>query len=241
MGFIDISEFQPIEPVPGCRMRTPFGEHLMLSYLEMDDGTEVPMHSHTHEQGGMLISGTLQLSLRTYSLRAGDTFQLTFPELGWNNKVFEVQRSANGTDFAALGWVAGAGISLSAHSYQYLDAAPLPALAYYRLRQIDFDGSSAYGPTVAVAAGPAASVPHVYPNPATGGQATLAWQATATHHGRWTLTNGLGQVVQTELVAGEAGPNTCPLHLAAARPGTYWLTLEIAGQLPSHVRVQVTD
>ena len=63
MGFIDISEFQPIEPVPGCRMRTPFGEHLMLSYLEMDEGAEVPLHSHPHEQGGMLIKGTLQLTI----------------------------------------------------------------------------------------------------------------------------------------------------------------------------------
>ena len=38
MPFLNIADFQPIEPVPGCRMRTPFGEHLMLSYLEMDDG-----------------------------------------------------------------------------------------------------------------------------------------------------------------------------------------------------------
>ncbi|WP_010584915.1 cupin domain-containing protein [Schlesneria paludicola] len=63
MGFIDISEYQPIEPVPGCRMRTPFGKNMMLSYLEMDPGSEVPMHSHPHEQGGMLIQGTLQLTI----------------------------------------------------------------------------------------------------------------------------------------------------------------------------------
>jgi len=63
MGFINIEEYHPIEPVPGCRMRTPFGENLMLSYLEMDDGAEVPLHSHPHEQGGMLIRGTLDLTI----------------------------------------------------------------------------------------------------------------------------------------------------------------------------------
>jgi len=63
MGFIDISQFPAIEPVPGCRMRTPFGQNMMLSHLEMDDGAEVPMHSHPHEQGGMLIRGTLQLTI----------------------------------------------------------------------------------------------------------------------------------------------------------------------------------
>ena len=38
MPFIDIKQFQPIELVPGARVRTPYGENLMLSYLEMDEG-----------------------------------------------------------------------------------------------------------------------------------------------------------------------------------------------------------
>jgi quercetin dioxygenase-like cupin family protein len=63
MGFIDIKDFPAIEPVPGCRMRTPFGQHLMLSYLEMDDGAVVPLHSHPHEQGGMLLKGKLELTI----------------------------------------------------------------------------------------------------------------------------------------------------------------------------------
>ena len=63
MPFIDISEFEPIQPVPGCRMRTPFGKNLMLSYLEMDDGAEVPLHHHPHEQGGMLLRGKVQLTI----------------------------------------------------------------------------------------------------------------------------------------------------------------------------------
>ena len=76
MGFINIKEFQPIEPVPGCRMRTPFGQHLMLSYLEMDEGAVVPMHSHPHEQGGMLIQGTLELTIgeETRLVEAGAMF-----------------------------------------------------------------------------------------------------------------------------------------------------------------------
>ncbi len=63
MPFLDIAQFQPIEPVPGCRMRTPFGKHLMLSYLEMDAGAEVPLHHHPHEQAGMLLTGKLQLTI----------------------------------------------------------------------------------------------------------------------------------------------------------------------------------
>lgn len=63
MPFIDINEYEAVEPVPGCRMRTPHLEKLMLSYLEMDEGAEVPLHNHPHEQGGMLISGRMQLTI----------------------------------------------------------------------------------------------------------------------------------------------------------------------------------
>lgn len=63
MPFIDINTIPAIEPVPGCRMRTPFGKHLMLSYLEMDAGAEVPLHHHPHEQGGILLAGRLQLTI----------------------------------------------------------------------------------------------------------------------------------------------------------------------------------
>ncbi len=76
MGFINIREVQAIEPVPGCRMRTPFGQNLMLSYLEMDDGAEVPLHAHPHEQGGILIRGQLQLTIgdETRLCEAGSMF-----------------------------------------------------------------------------------------------------------------------------------------------------------------------
>ena len=57
MPFIDISQIPPQEVVPGCRLRTPYGENLMLSYLEMDAGAEIPLHSHPHEQGGILLKG----------------------------------------------------------------------------------------------------------------------------------------------------------------------------------------
>ena len=63
MPFIDIDEIEPLEVIPGCRMRTPHGENLMLSYLEMDEGAVVPLHDHPHEQGGMLLQGKIELTI----------------------------------------------------------------------------------------------------------------------------------------------------------------------------------
>lgn len=63
MPFIDIDRVPRLELLPGCRLRTPFGRNVMLSYLEMDEGAVVPLHSHPHEQAGMLLSGRLELTI----------------------------------------------------------------------------------------------------------------------------------------------------------------------------------
>ncbi len=44
----------------------------MLSRVEIDEGCEVPWHQHPHEQGGMLISGRMQLSI-------GDETRIVLP------------------------------------------------------------------------------------------------------------------------------------------------------------------
>ena len=63
MPFIEIEKIPAIEAILGCRLRTPYGENMMLSYLEMDEGAVVPMHHHPHEQGGMLIKGRIELTI----------------------------------------------------------------------------------------------------------------------------------------------------------------------------------
>ena len=76
MPFIDIQSVRPLEVIPGCKMRTPYGQNMMLSYLEMDAGAEVPLHHHPHEQGGMLLEGRLQLTIgdETRVVEAGAMF-----------------------------------------------------------------------------------------------------------------------------------------------------------------------
>ena len=76
MPFIDIKSIPAQEVCPGCRLRTPYGENLMLSYLEMDEGAVIPLHDHPHEQGGMLLEGKLQFTLgdETRIVEAGAMF-----------------------------------------------------------------------------------------------------------------------------------------------------------------------
>jgi len=76
MPFINIDDYDPIELAPGARARTPYGKNVMLSYLELDEGSLIPRHSHPHEQAGMLLSGELELTIGETSrhCKAGDMF-----------------------------------------------------------------------------------------------------------------------------------------------------------------------
>ena len=63
MPFININDYEPIELVPGARARTPYGEKIMLSYLDLDEGAVIPPHQHPHEQAGMLLEGRIALTI----------------------------------------------------------------------------------------------------------------------------------------------------------------------------------
>jgi hypothetical protein len=86
-----------------------------------------------------------------------------------NSARFEVERSLDGTGFAAIGTVAAAGNSSSARTYDLLDAK-LPANAltlYYRLRQVDIDGTTSFSPVrVVLLSGKPAEGLTLAPNPA---------------------------------------------------------------------------
>ncbi|QIL76038.1 T9SS type A sorting domain-containing protein [Hymenobacter sp. HDW8] len=65
-----------------------------------------------------------------------------------NNDHFLLERSANGITFEKIAQVAGAGNSTMLRNYVYTDASPLATSTYYRLRQVDYDGTSTYSPII---------------------------------------------------------------------------------------------
>ena len=74
--FIDASGRKPMELVPGARTRTFWGEQMLLSLVEIDAESEVPLHSHPHEQGGIIIEGELEMGVdgEVKLLKVGDMY-----------------------------------------------------------------------------------------------------------------------------------------------------------------------
>ncbi|GAA4049306.1 hypothetical protein GCM10022409_39860 [Hymenobacter glaciei] len=63
-----------------------------------------------------------------------------------NSQSFVIERSADGTAFTALRTVAAAGTSQARTTYDQTDEQPLFGTSYYRLRQVDTDGATAFSP-----------------------------------------------------------------------------------------------
>ena len=95
-----------------------------------------------------------------------------------NNSGFEIQRSLSPTpslnegalgnsDWQKIGFVNGNGTSTEVHSYSFIDANPVTGISYYRLKQIDFDGTFDYSNIVEVVYGAVAefALEQNYPNP----------------------------------------------------------------------------
>ena len=69
MPFIAAEELPKMELFPGALSGIVAGEGLMLSFLEMAEGSEVPEHSHPHEQAGLVLSGKHLLNCSSESVR----------------------------------------------------------------------------------------------------------------------------------------------------------------------------
>lgn len=99
------------------------------------------------EQFSVVAAGTLPVSLLSFDaiLTADNKVNLKWATSAeTNNKLFTIERSANGRDFTTIGTVNAAGNSASQQDYRFTDEFPLTGTSYYRLSQTDIDGRTAH-------------------------------------------------------------------------------------------------
>lgn len=81
--------------------------------------------------------------------QAGNSIVLEWTTLSEkDNDYFEIERSIDGVNYVTVGYVDGAGNSSSLLNYQFTDNAPEQGQLYYRLSQVDFDGTREYADKV---------------------------------------------------------------------------------------------
>jgi parallel beta-helix repeat protein len=67
-----------------------------------------------------------------------------------NNQGFSIEKSYDKTKWTEIGFIPGAGTTVSPAYYSYIDRVPLSGSNYYRLKQIDNNGNFEYSGTVLV-------------------------------------------------------------------------------------------
>lgn len=145
------------------------------SFHSMEDGWGVKLNHHLYPIVSESTDGcnTLPVSFGTFTGEASSTGI----DLNWqtiterNNQRFEVERSTDALKFTAVGTVLTKAVNGNHQGlllYQFTDGTPEPGTNFYRIRQIDKDGSSEYSKLVKISFDRLednAIVRSYYPNP----------------------------------------------------------------------------
>jgi hypothetical protein len=115
-----------------------------------------------------------------------------------NNDYFTIERSIDGTNFEEIGTVLGYGNSNTERYYRFVDDFPLSEVAYYRLKQTDFDGKDEY---FEIKASNCKSEEEftLYPNPFNN-YIELVFEGPSKLEYKIEIKNYLGQIVFTKVL-----------------------------------------
>ena len=120
-----------------------------------------------------------------------------------NNRGWDIERSENTglmDSWLKVGFVEGIGNSTQSNSYNFRDAELKSTTYYYRLKQIDFDGTSTYSEIVEVEFGAPDhfSLAQNYPNPFNP-ETVIEFQIPSNSMVNISVYNSLGEKVATLL------------------------------------------
>ena len=110
-----------------------------------------------------------------------------------NNHHYEIERSSNGSSFAAIGSVLASASLAQVKQYQFIDLKPLSGINYYRLKQVDKDGQFHYSAVVKISFAGQNVLWQLYPNPA--GSNTAIYAQTGVSKIQVVLTDMSGKML----------------------------------------------
>lgn len=136
-----------------------------------------------------------------------------------SNARFDIEQSTNGTDFQIIGEMKGNGSTNSVSNYNFEHATPSVGINYYRLKQVDFDGTATLSPVKSVFFGKNGSVV----------KTTLVQDRLDVFVGNEVSTplsifNIAGQQVLSAKIQGQQS-----LDVSSLPAGLYFLNIDAAG------------
>jgi hypothetical protein len=148
-----------------------------------------------------------------------------------NNKGFFVQKKTDNSEFQNIGFVEGKGTTTEVQNYFFSDANVQVGKYYYRLAQVDFDGSVSYSDALEVDVNPPLefSLSQNYPNPFNP-TTTIEFTLPAKSNVVLKIYDIIGQevlkVMDKEI---EAGYHKLNLDMSRFSSGVYMYRIDVKG------------
>lgn len=143
-----------------------------------------------------------------------------------NNERFEIERSIDlQNGFTTIGVVSGAGNSSEVLTYLFEDAAPMLGVNYYRLRQVDFDGTFAYSKIIAIDVKGLKGAQVFFPNPTLD---VVSYQFSTTKEETLNISiiDIVGKTLAEITYETNPGINTKRIDLTTYPAGTYLIKVQ---------------
>jgi hypothetical protein len=149
-----------------------------------------------------------------------------------DNEYFSLEKSRDGRQFNEIGRVAGAGTSTVKLTYQFTDDFPFGGTSYYRLKQVDLDGTFTYSRIVAVNSEVTAAL-RIYPNPLTQNELWVETTDAQADDIRITIHNTVGKLLLDKIYAYEPAVKV-DLSLIRREPGLYIVSVRRKSRIERH-------
>lgn len=143
-----------------------------------------------------------------------------------NNDYYIVERSLNGKDYIQIQTIKGAGNSNSILNYEVIDEKSPRQTAYYRLKQVDFNGTSeTFAPSSISCFENGSADLRIFPNP-NQGEFNMEFMSNQTAStGNISVIDIMGKQVYLENISIQEGMNNRQINITSLKTGTYILLI----------------
>jgi hypothetical protein len=142
-----------------------------------------------------------------------------------NSSHFSVERSSNASDWSAIGTITARGNTSERTDYSYTDINPAKATLFYRLKQVDQDGSFNYSSVARISNKDLVTELVTYPNPFSS-QVNISLHSAAAQQVTSTITDMAGRTIQADINQLSKGNNNYSMNVSKKLPaGIYWLSI----------------
>ena len=152
---------------------------------------------------------------KEYNLVSWSTTQET------GNDYFEIEASGNGRDYLNAGKLIAGSNSGETRHYSFRHTGNISQVNYYRIRQVDKDGSSSFSPVIKLTMASAEKVPvNIWPNPSYG-LLSMKFHSSTKGSASVKLYDVSGRQVFTKPVVLDYGLNRISIDGSFLAPGVY--------------------